>query len=114
MKTASGKAPAAQTSLLAPRDGQQGLISATEAARRVGVGHKKLIAAIEAGRIRTVRRGRRYWVNPRELDEDLAALPTCDYVDCREKAWGASGGCEAHGHTLAGPMRAGIKRPPEV
>jgi hypothetical protein len=77
--------------------------------------------ALAAGRIPGIPPagpGRPWLIDEQAADLVLASL-TCPYVmpdgtPCGLSAIAESGGCEAHGHTLAGPGAKGVPRPPEV
>lgn len=93
-------------------------LSLSAAARAFGLNRGTLRGAIEAGTIRAARTdvagAVRYAIDAHELAEDLARLPTCRHPGCERRALGPSGGCEAHGHALAGAMAAGVPRSAET
>jgi hypothetical protein len=94
-------------------------MSASEAAQRFGVNRHTLVAAAQHERVRARRveapglgpNGSGFMFDEDELVEDLERLPMCGYEGCDRPALGPSGGCEAHGHVLAGARARGVKRP---
>jgi hypothetical protein len=91
------------------------LLLLTPAAERFGLDRHVLRDAADGERVRA------HWIDGRrhfdvdELEEDINRL-RCPYVlgngrPCGRVAIGASGGCEAHGHTMLGNRAAGVPRP---